>query len=91
MYRMILKEQAEVLARITATSPWDSERSEAIAAARRDRATAQQAVVVHAALQRYAELAEGLEYREAARALEEGGEPGGAVRWYRDAPRNHRV
>lgn len=65
MYRMTLKEQAGVLARITAAAPSDRERSVAIVAVRQDRSTATQVALVRAALQRYAELGRGIERSEA--------------------------
>ncbi len=91
MYRMTLKEQAEVLAQIMTIGPSDSTRSDAIAAARAGSATREQIATIHAALARYAQLGGGNERSEARRALEQREETGGTVRWYRDAPENHRV
>jgi hypothetical protein len=51
---MTLKEQAEVLARITASAASDYPRSEAIRAVREDRASAGQAALVLSGLERYA-------------------------------------
>ena len=82
MYTMTLREQADVLARISATAPHDTARSAAITAVREDRATALQVLEIHQCLQRWAELGKGIARDEARRALAqvEGDTPG--VRWY---------
>ncbi|QGZ64368.1 hypothetical protein [Paraburkholderia acidisoli] len=81
MYTMTLREQADVLARITLTAPPDTKRNAAIAAVRAGHATALQVMEVRHSLQRYAERGRGIECSEARRALEEQDE-GGGVRWY---------
>lgn len=69
MYTMTLHEQADVLARITATAQHDTARSAAITAVREGRATALQVLEIHRCLQRWAELGKGIARDEARRAL----------------------
>jgi hypothetical protein len=69
MYRMTLREQADVLARIAATAPCDSARSVAIEAVRGDRATALQVMEIYRCLQRWADIGTGNARDEARRAL----------------------
>ncbi|MFM0225610.1 hypothetical protein [Paraburkholderia dipogonis] len=82
MYRMTLREQADVLARIAATAPYDSTRSAAIEAARANRATALQVLEIHRSLQRWAELGKGNARDEARRALDPAKDEEPGVRWY---------
>lgn len=81
MYRMTLREQADVLARITLTAPPDTTRSAAIKAAREGHATAMQVMEIRHSLQRWAECGKGIARTEAQRALAEDDDETG-VRWY---------
>ncbi|ALL68696.1 hypothetical protein K788_0000281 [Paraburkholderia caribensis MBA4] len=81
MYRMTLRQQADVLARITLTAPPDATRSAAIVAAREGHATAMQVLEIRRGLQRWAECGKGIARNEAQRALAEEDEDKG-VRWY---------
>lgn len=82
MYRMTLREQADVLERITAGAPSDTLRSAAIAAVRANRATALQVMEIHHGLQRWAERGTGLAHSEARRALEPLDDVTAGVRFY---------
>jgi hypothetical protein len=82
MYTMTLRQQADVLARITATAPYDSSRSAAITAVREDRATALQVLEIHRYLQRWAELGKGNARDDARRALAQTDRDEPGVRWY---------
>ncbi|MFL9909415.1 hypothetical protein [Paraburkholderia sp. RL17-337-BIB-A] len=82
MYRMTPHEQADVLARIAATAPYDSTRSAAIESARTNRATALQVMEIHRCLQRWADIGMGSARDEARRALAQVDDDGQGVRWY---------
>ncbi|MGQ7933522.1 hypothetical protein [Paraburkholderia sp. D1E] len=82
MYTMTLREQADVLARITATAPHDTTHSAAIEAARANRATALQVMEIHRCLQRWADIGKGNARDEARRALAQVDDDGQGVRWY---------
>jgi hypothetical protein len=71
MYKMTLREQADILARITATAPAGRNHDAAIEAVRAGTANLKQVVSVLAALQHYGELGTGIARDEALRALEE--------------------
>ncbi|QGZ63773.1 hypothetical protein [Paraburkholderia acidisoli] len=70
-----------MLARITLTSSPDLTRSEAIAAARENRATAMQVLEIRNSLQRRAKNGIGIARSEARRALELADERSEGVRW----------
>jgi hypothetical protein len=82
MYRITLREQADVLARITLSAPPDTTRSAVTAAVREGHATAMQVLEIRHSLQRWAELGKGNARDDARRALAQVDDDGQGVRWY---------